>query len=142
MDDIEATSTAPSTNTKLQEANVAEAKADSPADTSTKKSDGQRLTDLESRAVKIEALFDKLERRTYSIIVGVLVVIAVALIAVAYDYLSNNNQRYEKMLDVTRNFYTKEEVDSNISAATVETKQQLKSFKDCLSAGSWAGCLK
>ncbi|MBI2889020.1 MAG: hypothetical protein HYY10_03815 [Candidatus Liptonbacteria bacterium] len=75
----------------------------------------------------------------HNLIVGVTVAVAIAFVVVAIDYINNNYVRYQefyekfmdKTIEVQKNIYTKNEVDS-----------MWETFKDCVRFNGLPKCLK
>ena len=108
-----------------------------------------KIKALQDQAGIVKAEFGNLERRQdranhfmmwlTGIIAGVFFVTGTLI---ALDYFRNNQERYEKFIDKTENFYTKVEVDKNISASASSVEKNLVELKKCLAAGGWRACFQ
>ena len=109
----------------------------------------KRLDLLEIRARDVAQKFDKLENKIesfqhfmYYMVGAILVAFCIAFIFVALDYWKYNEERYEKFIDRTNDFYTKQEVGQDIADVKLNSERALQEFKNCLAAGKWNGCFK
>lgn len=77
---------------------------------------------------------------TFMIFVAGAIIIAFFLSAtpIFLDYLFKNEQRYEKFLDKTSEFYSKEEIDNKIKVQ----KGGLEDFKNCIWQNGLSRCLR
>jgi tetrahydromethanopterin S-methyltransferase subunit G len=112
----------------------------------------QRVSDLEKRAEDVSESFQKLGRDiekyqnfTYTVVGAIAIVFVITSILIGLDYFKNNQDRYEKFIEkaeeIEQNFYTRSEIDKNITSSADQIKNQLSDFKECLKAGGWSICL-
>jgi hypothetical protein len=95
------------------------------------------LTDLRKEILKTET-------KTNWTLLFMGTVFVVTIIFIGIDYIYNNENRYEKFIDRTeeieQNFYTKIQIDKNISLPIIELKTQFNDFRKCLRNGGWNTC--
>ncbi len=111
----------------------------------------QRLDDLEKRAKDVSESFQKIEKSiekhqnfTYIVVGAIAIVFVITSILIGLDYFKNNEDRYEKFIEKTeeikQQFYTKDQIDSDIKTSTSIIKDQLDSLKNCLNSGKYYQC--
>jgi len=88
---------------------------------------------IEYDAKRVQKQTEKISSFTIAIVLGVAIVIGIAFIEISFDYLINNEERYEKFIEKTGeikdNFYTKEQLRLPLNDVDRATK-----FLDCLKA--------
>lgn len=104
-------------------------------------------TNTKSTSESIKKEFEILEGRLNSasnimmtLTVIITTVVLGAAILISLDYFKNNEERYEKFIDKTQDFYTKKEIDTKIEETNIFS---LQNFKNCIlqNQGYWP-CLK
>lgn len=83
--------------------------------------------------ISAKEYLEKISSTTLVIVIGVLVVFITTLVGIAYDFLSNNENRYEELLNKNQ------EMRLLISE---DVSMQLKSFKDCVWFNGLSHCLR
>lgn len=98
-----------------------------------KKEIGETKKDTEETKERIK------QTTTFMIFVagGIIIAFFLASIPIFLDYCQNNEQRYEKFIDRTREFYSKEEVSELLK----DQQKKFDNFKNCLRDGGWNSCL-
>jgi len=99
---------------------------------------------LEKNFQKLEKNIEKTTNIMFSIVSAIAIVFVVTTIMIGFDYLKNNEERYENFINKTeeikQNFYTKEQVDGKINSYFNEIKNQFDNFKSCLKSGRYYQC--
>ena len=91
------------------------------------------IKDIEQDTKRIQKQTEKISNFTITIVLGVAVVVGMAFIEISFDYLRNNEERYEKFIEKTEeiknDFYTKEQLRLPLNNIDRTTK-----FLDCSKA--------
>jgi len=93
----------------------------------------ERTREIDTSLINAKKELEDLKKNTESkinyvlyIAIGIIVVFVLASIPVFLDYFKYNEERYEKFIDRTTDFYTKTEVEKMIT-----------DFKNCLNTSRW-----
>lgn len=112
----------------------------------------QRVANLEKQAQDVKSDFQRLEKDmdkfknfAYVILSAMAIVFALTSVAIGFDYLKNNQNRYEEFIrkteEIKSNFYTKRQADDIINFSVAQIENQLDDFKKCLLVeGGWSRC--